>query len=510
MAKHAFGEIHLDVEAGRDRETPAPASDTPFHVALLGDFSGRSSCGICETGAKLAGRRPIPIDRDTFDAVLARLGVRLQLPLAGGGSLPLEFKDIDDFRPEALFERVEVFAKLKELRGRLADSRTFGEAAAELGAGKPAAPEPAPATAPPQFELAPGGSLLDAVLGQTEGRPLAAPARRPPDELREYVRRLVEPHLVPGADPRQPELLAKVDNATGEAMRQILHHRAFQELEAAWRAVYLLVRRVETSENLKLFLLDISKAELAADLAAAEDLRQSGTYKLLVEKTVETPGAAAWSVLAGNFSFEPTRDDALLLARLATIARAAGAPFLGGAATRVLGFASFGDMPEVRKWTGPADAEAWQALRGLPQAVWLGLAMPRVLLRLPYGKQTDPVERFAFEEMPSPPAHENYLWGNSALLCALLLAQSFSEAGWEMRPGMHQEVNDLPLHVYKRDGESVAKPCAEALLTEPAVERMLDWGLIPLLSPVGRDAARVVRFQSLAAPPAALAGPWSG
>jgi type VI secretion system protein ImpC len=166
-------------------------------------------------------------------------------------------------------------------------------------------------------------------------------------------------------------------------------------------------------------------------------------------------------------------------------------------------------MPDVRQWSGPADAQAWQALRALPQAAWLGLAMPRVLLRLPYGQQTDPVERFAFEEMASPPAHESYLWGNSALLCALLLAQSFSEAGWEMRPGMHQHVEGLPLHVYKRDGESLAKPCAEALLTEPAVERMLDWGLIPVISPAGRDAVRVVRFQSLAAPPAALVGPWS-
>jgi type VI secretion system protein ImpC len=441
--------------------------------------------------------------------VLARLRPTLRLPLAGGGELTLEFKEIDDFRPESLFERVEVFAKLKEMRGRLANSRTFAEAAAELGAGKSPAQEAPPAPTAPEPPPAAGGSLLDAVLGQTEGRPLAAPARRPPDELREYVRRLVEPHLEPGADPRQPELLAKVDEATGDAMRQILHHPAYLELEAAWRAVYLLVRRVETGENLKLFLIDVSKAELAADLASSEDLRQTGTYKLLVEKTVQTPGAHAWSVLAGNCTFEPTRDDALLLARLATIARAAGAPFLGGASTRVLGFASFGDMPDVRKWSGPADSEAWQALRALPQAAWLGLAMPRFLLRLPYGKQTDPVERFAFEEMGSPPAHESYLWGNSALLCALLLAQSFSEAGWEMRPGMQQEVDGLPLHVYKRDSESVAKPCAEALLTEPAVERMLDLGVMPLVSPVGRDAARVVRFQSLASPPAPLAGPWA-
>lgn len=507
MAKHSFGEIHLDVETGRDRSTPAPQSDTPFRVALLGDFTARASRAVSEIGSKLAERRAILIDRDNFDDVLARLCPTLHLPLAGGGELSLEFKDMDDFRPEALFERVEVFAKLKEMRARLSDSRTFAEAAAELGAAKPPAQEAPPAPPAPEPPPAAGGSLLDAVLGQTEGRPLAAPARRPPDELREYVRRLVEPHLEPGADPRQPELLAKVDAATGDAMRQILHHPAYQELEAAWRAVHLLVRRVETGENLKLILLDVSKAELAADLASSEELRQTGAYKLLVEKTVQTPGAAAWSLLAGNYTFEPARDDALLLARLATIARAAGAPFLAGAGTRVLGFASFGDMPDVRQWSGPPDAEAWQALRELPQAAWLGLTMPRFLLRLPYGKQTDPIERFAFEEMQRP-AHESYLWGNSALLCTLLLAQSFSESGWDMRPGMHQEVDGLPLHVYKRDGESVAKPCAEALLTEPAVERMLDLGLIPLVSPVGRDAARVVRFQSLASPPAPLAGPW--
>lgn len=510
MAKHSFGEIHLDVETGRDRTVPTPAAETPFRIALLGDFSGRGSRGVCETGDKLADRRIIPIDRDNFDDVLARLGVNLRLPLAGGGELALEFKDIDEFRPESLFERVDVFAKLKQLRGRLADMRTFADAAAELGAGKQPPPEPAPAEpTPPPAAAGPGsGSLLDAVLGQTEGRPLAPPVRRPPDELREYVRRLVEPHLVPGADPRQPELLAKVDGATGEAMRQILHQRNFQELEAAWRAVDLLVRRMETGENLKLYLVDLSKAELATDLASSEDLRHTGTYRLLVEKTVQTPGAAEWSVLAGNYTFEPTRDDTLLLARLATIARAAHAPFLGGCSTRVLGFASFGEMPDVRKWTGPAEPESWHALRALPQAAWLGLAMPRFLLRLPYGKQTDPVERFAFEEMQPPPAHENYLWGNPALLCVLLLAQSFSEAGWDLRPGMHQEVDGLPLHVYKRDGESVAKPCAEALLTEPAVERMLDLGVMPFVSPVGRDAVCLVRFQSLADPPAALAGPW--
>lgn len=509
MAKRSFGEIRLDVETGRQRAAIERKPDSPFRIALLGDFSGRAGRGICETGAKLASRRVISIDRDNFDEVLARIAPQLRLPLAGGGEVALQFKEIDDFRPDALFEGVDVFRKLKELRARLADSRTFAEAAAELGAGiGPAAEAVRPVEAPNAPTTAAGGSLLDQIVVGSGSRPLAAPVRRP-DELREYVRQLVEPHLVPGADPRQPELLAKVDAASGDALRNLLHHPAFQALEAAWRAALFLVRRVETDANSKLYLTDVSKAELAADLASAEDLRLTGVYKLLVEKSVETAGAEAWSVLAGNFTFEPTREDALLLARLATIARAAGAPFIGGAGPQVLGFASFGEMPETRKWAGPSDAQAWSALRALPQAAYVGLAMPRFLLRLPYGKHTDPVERFAFEEMPSGTGeHESYLWGNSSLLCALLLAQSFSEAGWQMRPGMHQDVDGLPLHVFKRDGESMAKPCAEALLTEPAIQRMLELGVMPLVSPVGRDAVRLVRFQCLADPPAPLAGPW--
>lgn len=514
MAKHPFGEIHLDVEAGQQRPAAERLPDAPFRMAVLGDFSGRASRGICETGAKLAARRVIPIDRDSFDDGLAKLGVQLKLPLAGGGDLTLDFREIEDFRPESLVERVEVFRKLKETRARLADARTFAQTAAELEANRPRTIEnlsPMEAGVDHPSSTAPaaglGGSLLDQIVGGSSSRPLAAPVRRP-DDLREYVRQLVEPHLVPGADPRQPELLAKVDAATGDALRNLLHHPAFQALEAAWRAALFLVRRVETDTNLRLYLIDVSKAELAADLASAEDLRQTGTYKLLVQNTVETPGAEAWSVLVGNYSFESRRDDALLLARLATIARAAGAPFLAAAGTQVLGFPSFGETPEVRRWSGPSDAEAWRALRALPQAAHLGLAMPRFLLRLPYGKQTDPVEGFDFEEMQAP-AHEDYLWGHAAIACALLLAQSFSEVGWQMRPGMHQDIDGLPLHVFKPDGESVATPCAEALLTEPAIERMLELGMMPLVSPVGRDAVHLARFQSLADPPTALAGPWT-
>lgn len=150
------------------------------------------------------------------------------------------------------------------------------------------------------------------------------------------------------------------------------------------------------------------------------------------------------------------------------------------------------------------------ALRAVPEAASIGLALPRFLLRLPYGRKTDTIESFDFEEMMQPPEHEDYLWANPAFAGALLLAQSFSEHGWYMRPGTHGQMDVLPLHVYERDGESELKPCAEVLLTEESAERVLEHGLIPLVSLKGQDALRLVRFQSIAEPLRALAGRWDG
>lgn len=130
------------------------------------------------------------------------------------------------------------------------------------------------------------------------------------------------------------------------------------------------------------------------------------------------------------------------------------------------------------------------------------------MLRLPYGRGTSPLESFDFEEFPGPPSHNGYLWGNPAFAVALLLGQSFNESGWEMRPGSLSQIQNLPLHAYRVDGDSQSKPCAEVLLTEEGVERILDRGLIPLISFKGRDSMRVGRFQSIADPQSPLAGRW--
>lgn len=506
-----FGAVHLT--GGEDSSGAREALETPFRIAILGDFSGRVNRGISE--AKTIGKRGVVlVDRDNFDDVLCRSAAEIQLAI-GDGSLHLRFSEIEDFHPDRIFQQLQAFSKLRGLRARLEDPSTFRQTADELGLGSSGSvpearkPDTLPAAVPSAARLA-SASLLDEMIEQTESRIADDRYRRQPDEVRQFAQRVAAGHLVSAPDSRQPEILSVIDRGVGALMRAVLHHRDFQALEAIWRATFLLVRALETGSELKLYLIDVSKQELAADLKSATDLRDTGIYRLLVEPSVETAGAEPWAVIVGNYSFGSRNEDAETLSRMAVIAQRAGAPFLAEANSGLLGCASLVSAPHPREWKMPQELSGpWIEFRRRPEASSIGLALPRFLLRLPYGKQTSPAESFDFEEFPEPPGHEDYLWGNPAFALALLLAQSFSQAGWDMRPGTMTEIDRLPLHVYGKKGECESKPCAELLLTEDRAARLLEEGLIPLLCFKDRDRVRVMRFQSIADPLRGLAGRWT-
>ena len=502
-----LGDIRLT--AGTSEAPERPAEETPFRILLLGNFSGRSA-------GRSANRRPLLIDRDNFEEVLTKLDVQVHLPAGQGSPAPLtlHFHDLDDFHPDRLYERLEMFEALRDLRRRLSNSKTFHAAAAEVRGWATetratSASSPAPrAEAPPPSEPS---ALLEQILGGSTPAETESTEGPSASDWNAFLRQIVSPHLEPGIGDEQEELIARVDEATSAQMRVLLHQPAFQAIEAAWRGVHLLTRRLDTDEGLKLYLLDITKEELAADLAAVEDLRASGTYRLLIEQTIGTPGGQPWAVLMGNYTFGPSAEDGLLLARMGLVAKTAGAPFLAAAESRLFGCASLAATPDPDDWNEVPAAEArefWAALRATPQAAYLGLAAPRFLLRLPYGRDASVTEAFEFEELPPDAPHEAYLWGNPAFACALLLGEAFNRAGWGLRPGMIQDIGSMPAHVYSEDGEGRLQPCAEVLLRDRAIERILGAGVMPLLSLPDSDKVRLGRFQSLAEPTTALAGRW--
>jgi len=493
---------------------PAKTRDkTPFRIAILADFSGRDNRGLSEVSLSLASIRLIPVDVDNFEELLTRLGTEIHIPIGGedGPRIAVRFCELDDFHPDRIFDRLEVFQKLRAARKRLQDPATFAEAASEVrswvageaDSGESGAAEVQSSQAESQES---DSDTIERLLGQ---RPKAS-AKQFVD-LETLIREAVKPYIVPAPHPQQAELVAQVDQAISGQMRALLHHPDFKGLEAAWRALHFIVNQVETDENLKLYLGDISKAELAADLASADRLQSTGTYRFLVEQSVGMQGAEPWALLVGCYTFDKTEEDVNLLRRLAKVAQAAGAPFLAGAGSHFAGCESIALTPDPDNWrwqSDPVAAQLWQELRNSPEAASIGLVLPRLLLRLPYGKDTEPIDRFDFEELSSGVNHEQYLWGNSAIVCACLLAAAFRTSGWSLTGELQQELTGLPMHVYNSNGETNVTPCAEAFLTERAMEILIGKGLVPLLSIKGRDAVRVARFQSIAEPSAPLAGRW--
>lgn len=512
----SFGE--LDSMTATMEDAPGTAEpDAPFRIALLGDWSGRRNRNL--PARDIAGLKPLPVDRDDFDEVMAQLQVALRLPVTDAAHVTLEFRELDDFHPDRIFERVSLFDALRQTRERLDNPSTYNAAANEVrgwfAAGEASQEPSAQAgeqTAPETITHANGAGLLDALIAEA-GEDEPAPARSAPVEtdLQAMLREVVRPHLVSFDEAEQEQLIASVDEATSRLMRSILHHADFQALESAWRAAYFLTSNLETGTDLKLYLLDITKDELASDLSSANNLEETGAYKLLVEQSVNTFGGDLWAALAGNYSFEATVDDALMLGRLGKIASRVGAPFIAAARSSLVGCESLARTPDPDDWqlaTDDVGEAAWDALRSLPQAAYLGLALPRFLLRLPYGAETEPAESFDFEELAARPEHEDYLWANPAFACIYLLGQAFTGHGWNLQPGILQEIEGLPLHVYQDEGDTYIKPCAETILTMRAAEKILARGLMPLLSFQGRDMVRLARFQSLAHGPSPLAGRW--
>jgi type VI secretion system protein ImpC len=493
------------VEAGiRPASIAEEVSNRPFLVALLGDFSGRSARGAVGDSSDVSGRTPRQVDRDDLDAVLGRLEPSVEITLPNGeGSVELSFTELEDFHPDRLFDHPALFGALKAKRDEIADPKGFAKFKEQLKEKVTEQAERPADDAPPRLL---DGNLLDQILDDSSTQ--AASAVLADGGLQEFVRRAVAPHEMTQADPTQTELLAQMDAQIASRMRWVLHSAEFQALEALWRGVSFLCRRVETSPTLKLFLIDISMEELRRDQSPEVPLEKSGLYRLLVESSVGTPGTTPWSLFVGCHSFGPQMDDLKLLARIGAITSLANACWLSAADSALVGCPSFGTAPDPDQWD-ETDGEAWDAVRLLPYAGRVGLVLPRFLLRLPYGRETDECERLAVEETAGDGhEHEEYLWGNPALLSALLVIHAYAPEGSDKRVRGNLEIDKLPLHLRKTADETVAQPCAEALLSERALTQISDRGLMALASRKDRDAVRLLRFQSVSHPPTALEGPW--
>lgn len=477
--------------------------DKVFRIAVLGDFSGRGIRGIRKSADELAALKPILIDRDNLDDRLDSLDVRLENLMVTNDdeSFTIKFSELEDFDPDRLFDQLGIFSKLRSLRQRVQNPNTVNAAVKELAAmtghsnERPAEPPPPGKTDDPDRPSP--ESLIDLMLEESAAiEPQLA--QQDPFDLSRLIGQIVAQHTVPQADPRQADVLESIDTSINMTMVALLRHPAFRQLEAAWRSIDLLVRRLETGSDLKLYLIDVSQNELQADLLATDDLTETGLYRLLVEKSVETPGGQPFSLLVGNYYFGAEPDDISALGRIAKIADRAGAPFITGSDGNMIGCNRPSQTPDPQQWA-PVDSDDWRQLRRLPEANHLFFLWPRFLLRLPYGRSTRPTERFELEEVDY--SNRQYLlWGHPAVLAALAIGQDFSRTAWDRGIASSRLVADLPVWVYEDQGEMNAHPCTELLLSQRSIECIESAGVIPILAVKDQDAIRIPELRSLAGP----------
>ncbi len=484
-----------------DRPESARLHRKRFRIAILGDFSGRAARGQVDIGDDLASRRAIALDPDTVEEVIEGFATTLVLPIGkDGAGIEVRLESLDDLHPDELYEKVEIFSALAALKAQLGAGATAQGAQARLqqwadAHGLPVAPMRSRSfgsSVPADRRL----SDFQHLIGDSENR-LATVS--PIDDL---LARIVGPHVRAAPDADATALQAAIDEALSAAMRLVLHHPEFQTVESLWRSLDLIARRIETDDMLDVVLYDVSAEEIAADLAAVDDLAQTGLLRLLTEEPLdEETGRGGYSALIGLYTFEETPPHAELLGRIGRVAAHLDAPFFTAISPAFL--------ETDKKDRHPLVARAWDRLRAMPEAGHLGIVTPRFLLRRPYGARSEPIYEFAFEEFTPREGLSGMLWANPAVLVAILLAQSFRQHGPAMSLGSVMSLGEMPYHyVNDRYGDQVALPCTERNLTTSKVEAAIARGFMPVISMKGRDVIRLGSFQSLAG--AEILGPWTG
>jgi type VI secretion system protein ImpC len=328
------------------------------------------------------------------------------------------------------------------------------------------------------------GSLIDAFLREAHIGPTFEGYATCRQGLEAFLAAMMTPPFAGGRLDKNvaDALIADLDQRLSAQVNEVLHHPAFQRLEAAWRTLKFVVDRADFRENIRLEVLDCSKADLQIDFEDAPVVSRSGLYEHVYGAPYGASDGVPYGLIVADYTFGPTAEDVWLLTRCAAVAAAAHAPLLTGASPAMVGETSWGPGGDDlrRHFEAPAYAR-WQNFRDSGDARYVGLCLPRFLLRLPYGSCTVPVKSFNFEE-DVVGRRERYLWGNAAAALAARAADSFAKYRWcthivGRRDGL---VEGLPLHEYELEGEVCDACPVELRLTERQAHALSEEGFIGL------------------------------
>lgn len=527
-AKTSTGGIPFEFgKKGKDSRVPNAnrPSGKSFNLLVVGNLLGTSFVNDAYIDNTHERLKPLQIDRDNLEEVMAKLQPTLRLPISDNGAsketVELTFNNLDEFHPDHLYKHVALFAEFKALRRKLSKDSTFEAAAKQMdqwaAIATPSQAEPSQAepsqTVPSQAQTSPqpttaSDGLLDSILGADETTQQQNEADKLVSSL---IQDAVAAYSTPAPNPQKQHYIDALDQTISGTMAALLHHPAFQALEAAWRGLDMLTRRVETDSQLTLRILPLSKREMLIDLAEHQDATQSAFSKIIYDAAALPQKGERWSTVIGLYDFTANKNDALMLGILAKVMANADTPFIAAGESSLVNCSSYFYQQDPSDWQEAQSEDfsnTWDNVRHLPEAQYIALASPRFLIRYPYGRKSQRIEAFDLEETDSSFNAENFLWCNGAIAHGIGLCQSFSEQHWNMRLGAVNQLERLPLAFYDDDGEQAQIPTAEIFLTESAFETLTNAGLAPLISLKGSDHLQLGPLISIYHQRQALTGPW--
>ena len=486
------------------------------------------------------------INSHSFDNVLDGMQPRLSFEVpdrirADGKTLKvdLEFHGITDFSPQRIASRVKPVSDLLSARDQLAMRLTRIHLAESpdrapgagigsvdldsetLRAEAPNAPAPGTSTLPlngpeatdgngsTQWASVLRGVLIDRlqVAPEVEGSQQAAAL---PDE---FVDRFLSPAAASASQVHAmiSDWVGRIDVLVSAQLNEILHAAPFLELEASWRGIHYLVQSCEPAPLLQIRVLNCTKAELVKDFEKSPYYDQSLLFRKVYEDEFATLGGSPFGLLVGDYEFTRQPQDIDLLTEISKIAAVAHAPFISAASPKLLGLDAFSELSSVRNLGRIFEAVefvSWRTFCSLETSRYVGLCLPRVLLRPPHSHIA--ADGFTFQEDTQGNKPEKYLWGNPAYAFATRVVDAFTRYHWcaairgILTGGL---VSGLSAHSYATPEDELARNevarigPTDATISEELESSLAAAGFIPLISCRNTDYAVVFSTPSCHSPP---------
>jgi type VI secretion system protein ImpD len=306
--------------------------------------------------------------------------------------------------------------------------------------------------------------------------------------------------------------IARIDEALSAQLDRIVHHPRFQRLEAAWRGLAWLVDQTDGMRGIKLRVLNATWAEITRDLERATEFDQSQVFARIYTDEFDMPGGEPYGIIVADYEITASPRDVAALRSLADVAAAAFTPIILAASPKLFGLDTFAQLSanlDLAALFQAPEYTAWRSLRGREDTRFIGITLPRVLLRLPRRSDGSRRDGFRYEEDATAADGSEWLWGHAGLALAATVLRSYGQWGWfaDIR-GVRTDadggglVDKLPAAWFMTDRPGIAGRLGlEVALSERHERELSDLGFVPAHPP--RHAHGVVFHsnQSLHRPP---------